>query len=82
MNPSLSPLADGQGIKHPYEDALVIFTVMEGHRVHRILVDDSSLMNILSVEAITKMGIDASRMTLMPTPLIGIKGSVMPGRGQ
>lgn len=55
---------------------------MEGHRVHRILVDDSSLMNILSVEAITKMGIDASRMTLMPTPLIGIKGSVMPGRGQ
>jgi len=61
---------------------LVIFTVMEGHRVHRILVDDSSLMNILSVEAITKMGIDASRMTLMPTPLIGIKGSVVPVRGQ
>ena len=73
---------DGQGIKHPYKDALVIFTVMKGHKVHRILMDDNSLVKILSVEAMTKMGIDASRMTLMPTPFIGIEGSVVPVRGQ
>jgi hypothetical protein len=30
--------ADGHGIKYPHEDALVISTVMEGHRVHKILV--------------------------------------------
>jgi len=45
-------------------------------------MDDSSLVNILSVEATIKIGIDTSRMTLMPTPLIGIERSVVPIRGQ
>jgi ribulose kinase len=54
---------------------------MEGHRVHRILVDSGSSMNILSTKAITNMGIDASRMTLVSTPLIGIEGSAVPVKG-
>jgi hypothetical protein len=73
--------ADGQGIKYPHEDALVISTVMEGHRVHKTLVDDDSLMNILSAEAMTKIGMDAFRMTIVPTPLIGIEGSAMLMKG-
>jgi hypothetical protein len=56
--------------------------VMKGHRVYWILVDDNSLVNFLSVEAMIKMGIDTSKMTLVPTPLIGIEGSVLPVRGQ
>jgi len=55
---------------------------MKGHRVYWILVDDNSLVNFLSVEAMIKMGIDTSKMTLVPTPLIGIEGSVLPVRGQ
>jgi len=73
--------ADGQGIKYPHEDALVISTVMEGHRVHKTLVDDDSLMNILSAEAMTKIGMDAFRMTIVPTPLIGIEGSAVLMKG-
>ena len=34
--------ADGQWIKHLNEDALVISTVMEGFKVHKILIDDGS----------------------------------------
>jgi len=60
---------------------LVFSTIMEGHRVHRILVDNGDSMNILSVEAMTKMGINASRMTLVPTPLIGIEGLAVPVKG-
>jgi hypothetical protein len=41
-------------------------------------MDDDSLINIISVGVITKIGIDASRMTLVLTPLIGIKGSTVP----
>jgi hypothetical protein len=63
---------DGQGVKHSHEDALVIPTIMKGHRVHSILVDDGSLVNILSAEIMTKMGINAFKMTLVPTHLIGI----------
>jgi hypothetical protein len=54
---------------------------MEGHRVHKILVDSGSLVNILLVEVMTKMGIDASRMTLVLTPLIGIEGSAVLVKG-
>ena len=38
-------------------------------------------MNILLAEAMTKIGIDAFRMTLVPTPLIGIEGSAVPMKG-
>jgi len=59
----------------------VISIVMEGHRVHKILMDDINLVNILSAEAMTKMGMNASIMTLVLTPLIGIEGSTVPMKG-
>jgi len=72
---------EGQGFKYSYEDALMISTVMEGHRVHKILVNDDNLMNILSAGAMTKIGVDAFRMTLVQTPLTGIEGPVVPMKG-
>ena len=60
---------------------MVISIVMEGHRVNKILIDDNNLVNILSAEAMTKMGMNASRMTLVPTLLIGIEGSAVPIKG-
>jgi len=71
----------GQGIKYSHEYALVTSIVMEGHKVHRILVDNDSLVNILSAEAMMKMGIDDSKMTPVPTPLIRIEGTAMPVKG-
>ena len=59
----------------------MISIVMKGHRVYKILIDDSNLVNILLAEAMTKMGMNASRMTLVPTPLIGIEGSAVPMKG-
>jgi len=49
--------------------------------VYRILVDDDNLVNILLAEAMTKIGIHASKMTLVLTPFIGIERSVMPVKG-
>jgi len=60
---------------------LVISTVMEGHMVYRILVDHDNLVNILLAEAMTKIGIHASKMALVLTPFIGIEKSVMPVKG-
>ena len=74
-------LADGQGIKHPYKDALVISMVVEGYKVHRILIDDGSSVNILSTKTMTNIGIDASRIALVPTPLIRIERSAVPMKG-
>jgi hypothetical protein len=74
-------LADGQGIKHPHKDALVIYTVVKGYKVHRILIDDGSSVNILSTKTMTNIGIDASRIALVPTPLIRIERSAVPVKG-
>jgi hypothetical protein len=55
--------------------------VMKDHMVYRILVHDDSPMNNLSAEAMKKIGINASRMTLVPTPLVGIEGLAVPVKG-
>ena len=59
----------------------MISTVMEGHMVYRILVDHDNLVNILLAEAMTKIGIHASKMALVLTPFIGIEKSVMSVKG-
>jgi hypothetical protein len=59
----------------------VIFTVIEGHKIYKILVDDESSVNILYTEAITKMDMNTSRMTIMSTPFMGIKGSIVLVKG-
>jgi len=73
--------ADGQGVKHPYDDTFMISTVMEGHRVHKILMDNGNSLNILLAKVMTTIGIDTSMMTIVPTPLIGMEGSPVPVKG-
>jgi len=55
--------------------------VVEGYKVHRILIDDGSSVNILSAKTMTNIGIDASRIALVPTPLIRIERSAVPMKG-
>jgi hypothetical protein len=59
----------------------MISTVMEGHRVHKILMDNGNSLNILLAEVMTTIGIDTSMMTIVPTPLIGMEGSPVPVKG-
>jgi hypothetical protein len=59
----------------------MISTVMEGHRVHIILMDNGNSVNILLAEVMTKICIDTSMMTIVPTPLIGMEGSAAPVKG-
>jgi len=43
----------GEGVTNPYDDALVISTVLANHSVHEILVDGGSLINIFSKDIIS-----------------------------
>lgn len=51
----------------PYEDALVIYAILPNYNVHIILIDDRSVMNILSKDAMTHMDVDFIKLTLMRT---------------
>jgi hypothetical protein len=48
-------LEDGEGVTFPHKDALVITTIISNHKVHQVLVDDGSVVNILSIEACPKL---------------------------
>lgn len=61
-------LEDGDGVTYPYEDALVISKILANHQVHKVLVDDKNLVNILSRDVISYIGIDPSIMTHIKTP--------------
>ena len=43
---------DRKGVTFPHEDALIIFTVIFNCRVHQVLVNDGSAVNIYSMKVI------------------------------
>ena len=63
--------ADGWWVHHPHKDPLVIITTIGNMNVHRTLVDNGSLMEILYLVAYEKMGLGLHQLTPTPTPLYG-----------
>ena len=46
-----------EGCQHPHDDPLVVRTVVANKTVHRVLVDNGSLADIIFASAFDKMGI-------------------------
>lgn len=57
-----------------YEDVYVMSTILSNYNIHKVLVGDGSVVNILSEDTMTQMGMDRSKLTLVSTSFIGIKG--------
>ena len=49
---------DAQRLHHPHDDALVVSIRVEDYNMHRVLVDNGSLADILYHPAFQQMGID------------------------
>jgi hypothetical protein len=56
-------LENREKVTHLHEDALAISIVLTNHQVHRVLVDDESLVNILYKDEMSYTRIDPSKMT-------------------
>ena len=54
---------DLKGCQHPHDDPLVIRVVMDNKKVHRVLIDNGSLADIISASAFDKMGIGRGRLS-------------------
>lgn len=46
----------------PYKNALIISIVLCNFNVHRVLVDDGSVVNILSKDALIQIGVDTTKL--------------------
>ncbi|XP_057770724.1 uncharacterized protein LOC130990511 [Salvia miltiorrhiza] len=67
---------DLRTLMYPHDDALVFTTNIAMCRVHRVFVDSGSAVNILYLECLQKMGIEAN---IEPTnsPLFGFGGEIV-----
>ena len=58
-----------EGCQHPHDDPLVIRAVVANKTVHRVLVDNGSSADIISVSAFDKMGIGREKLEPISTHL-------------
>ena len=66
--------SDLEGCQHPHDDPLVIRAVVVNKTIHRVLVDNGSLADIIFVSAFDRMGIGKKRLELVSTHLRGFSG--------
>ncbi|XP_059455075.1 uncharacterized protein LOC132185298 [Corylus avellana] len=66
--------ADYVGISYPQIDALVVTLIVANHNVHRILVDNESLANILYWFAFKKLNLGQEKIVPTSCPLMGFIG--------
>ena len=66
--------SDLEGCQHPHDDPLVIRAVVANKTVHRVLVDNGSLADIIFTSAFDKMGIGRERLEPVNTHLRGFFG--------
>ena len=54
--------SDMEGYQHPHDDPLVIRVVVANKTVHRVLIDNESLTDIIFVLVFEKMGIEREKL--------------------
>ncbi|GAV91157.1 hypothetical protein CFOL_v3_34556 [Cephalotus follicularis] len=72
---------DLNGIKIPHEDPLVVTVQIANHLVKRVLVDNRSSTNILSLNAFNQMNFSQSNLTAIQSPLDGFTGDTLNSKG-
>ena len=66
--------ADLEGCQHPHDDLLVIRVVVANKTVHRVLIDNGSLANIIFASTFEKMGIGMEKLEPVNAHLRGFAG--------
>ena len=66
--------SDLEGCQHPHDNPLVIRAVVANKKIHRVLVDDGSSVDIIFTSAFDKMGIGREKLEPVSTHLRGFSG--------
>ena len=66
---------DARRLHHPHNDALIVSIRVGDYNVHRMLVDNGSLADILYYPAFQQMGIDRARLIPTNALLVGFGGT-------
>ena len=66
--------AYAKGVKLPHNDPLVIMLTIKGFNTKRILVDNSSSVNIIYLSAFQQLKLDPRRLRPFDSPLVSFSG--------
>ena len=66
--------ADLEGYQHPHDDSLVIRVIVANKTVHRVLIDNRSLTDIIFASTFDKMGIGREKLEPVNSHLRGFSG--------
>ena len=66
--------SDLEGCQHPHDDPLVVRAIVANTTVHRVLIDNGSLADIIFVSVFDKMGIGKEKLEPVNTHLRGFSG--------
>ena len=66
--------SDFEGCQHPNDDPLVIMAVVANKTIHRVLIDNGSLADIIFASDFDRMGIGREKLEPVSTHLRGFSG--------
>ena len=66
---------DARRLHHPHDDALVVSIRIEEYNMHRVLINNGSLIDILYYSAFQQMGISKEQLVPTKAPLVGFEGT-------
>ena len=73
--------ADAKWVHHPHSDALVIAARVANSNVHRMLIDDGSVMDIIHLDAYKRMWLTKNELSPSTSPLFGFIGNHVISKG-
>ena len=65
---------DGRNIRQPHDDPLVIMLRVEEFNIHRVLINNGSLADIIYLPAFQQMKLDKKRIRPFTSPLVSFIG--------
>ena len=66
---------DVRRLHHPHDDALVVSIQIEDYNMHRVLINNGNLTDILYYSAFQQMGISRERLVPTNVPLVSFGGT-------
>ena len=72
---------DGRNIRQSHDDPLVIMLRVEEFNIHRVLIDNESLTDIIYLPTLQQMKLDKKRIKPFTSPLVSFIGDRIIPRG-
>lgn len=64
-----------RGIQAPYDDFVVVSTIIANYDIRRILIDNGGSMEVLLYDAFVRMNLPKDKLQRTSTPLTGFRGN-------